>query len=265
MRPVLQLLLLCVTGLFTSVSPENVCNRPPPQDGSEIAGGQMFFQPGTEIFLTCSQGYKATGGSRRMVCKSNGEWTARELKCSPRRCPALDPPENGKVHFNNIVYQSIIRFSCDEGFVLHGNESSECLHTGQWSNPPPECKPVMCGLPDIPPFAKIVYDRAFKGSVVEYGFGGMYECLPPMVLVGEKRAICGSDGFWTRPPACRLVMCPVPSDIENGFLSFAEQREYGYKERVRYGCIKPFVLEGPMEVECEASGTWSRKPTCRQP
>ncbi|KAL6455634.1 hypothetical protein MHYP_G00354850 [Metynnis hypsauchen] len=265
MRPALQLLLLCHAGLFASVTPENVCERPPPQDGSELVGGQYFFEPGTQIILSCSQGYTPSGGSRKMVCKSDGEWTERTLKCIPKRCPVPDAPENGQMNYDNIVYKSNVAYSCNEGFILHGARSTECLHNGQWSSPPPVCEPVTCGLPHIPPYAKIVYDRAFKGNVTKFGFGGEYQCRPPMVLFGNKRATCGADGFWTDPPECRLVLCPVPTTIENGFLSFAAQREYGYKERVRYGCPDPFVLDGPMDVECEETGSWSRKPVCRAP
>ncbi|KAI4897132.1 hypothetical protein NFI96_002696, partial [Prochilodus magdalenae] len=240
-------------------------SSPQSTDGSELTGGQLFFEPGTEILLSCSKGYTPTGGSRKMVCKSSGKWTERTLKCSPKRCPVPDSPQNGQVHFHDITYKSNITFSCGEGFVLHGARSIQCLHTGRWSSLPPECKPVTCGLPDIPPHAKIVYDRPIKGNVTQFGFGGTYECRPPMVLVGNKRATCGANGFWTDPPRCRLVTCPVPTNIENGFLNFAEQREYGYKERVRYGCNEQFVLDGPAEVECDESGSWSRKPVCKAP
>uniref|UniRef100_A0A3B1K5S3 Beta-2-glycoprotein 1 n=1 Tax=Astyanax mexicanus TaxID=7994 RepID=A0A3B1K5S3_ASTMX len=263
MRPALQLLLLCHFGLFVSVTPQNVCQRPPAQDGSELSGGHFFFEPGTEIMLSCSQGYTPKGGSRSIVCKSNGQWTERTLKCSRKKCPVPDQLQNGKLNFEDITYESIITFSCNEGYILHGAESSECMHTARWSHVFPECKPVTCGLPDIPAYAKIVYDRAIKGNITEFGFGGTYECRPPMVLEGNKRATCGADGVWTRPPVCKLVTCPAPSSLDNGFLSFADQREYGYKERVRYGCNDPFVLDGPSETECQETGLWSRKPVCR--
>lgn len=62
---------------------------------------------------------------------------------------------------------------------------------------------VVCDLPVIPPYAKIVYDRKFSGDTVEFGFGGTYECLPPMALFGEKRAMCTADGTWSEPPECK--------------------------------------------------------------
>ncbi|XP_060774026.1 beta-2-glycoprotein 1-like [Neoarius graeffei] len=264
MRPAIWWLLLfiCHTCLLKTVTTNIVCTRPLPKDGSELSGGQLLFEPGTEVILSCSQGYSRTGGSRKLVCKKNGEWTERELKCSLKRCPVPESPQNGKVAVNKIAYQSVIMYTCNEGYILVGANSSECLHTAKWSEPTPVCEPVTCGLPPIPPYAKIVYDREFTGDTVPFGFGGIYECLPPMILVGNKRSTCTADGTWTVPPDCTLVTCPVPTLIENGFLSFAELREYGYGEKVKYGCHKPYILDGLSEVECKETG-WSSLPTCR--
>ncbi|XP_053493286.1 beta-2-glycoprotein 1-like [Ictalurus furcatus] len=267
MRPAFQwlLLLICHAWLITAETTDKVCPRPPEEDGTELSGGQLFFEPGTEVTLSCIQGYSSIGGSRKITCKSNGEWTERQLKCSPKRCPVPEPPTNGNADFNKIVYKSVITYSCNEGYVLVGASSSECLHTGQWSDSTPQCEPVTCGLPPIPPNTKIVYDRHFNGDTVEFGFGGLYECMPPMVLVGDKRATCTADGTWSKPPECKLVVCPVPLQIENGFLSFAELRQHGYNEKVKYGCHSPYILDGPAEVECEETGSWSRIPTCKAP
>ncbi|XP_062853890.1 beta-2-glycoprotein 1-like [Trichomycterus rosablanca] len=263
MRSILQLLLLCLA--FVAVTQSSVCPRPPQEKGSELNGGHMFFEPGTEVTLSCMQGFTSSGGSRKITCKKNGHWTERELKCSPRRCPVPDSPENGKANISGIVYESVITYSCNEGFILYGANSSECLQTGKWSKPKPQCQSVTCNLPDIPQFAKIVYDKLFKDDTVEFGSGGTYHCLPPMVLVGNKRAICQADGKWTEPPECKLVTCPPPVPIDNGFLSFAENREHGYREKVRYGCMETYILDGSLEVECADTGLWDTLPTCRAP
>ncbi|XP_060724707.1 beta-2-glycoprotein 1-like [Tachysurus vachellii] len=267
MRPAFQCLLLFIWHecLLTAVTSANVCNRPPEENGSELSGGQLFFEPGTEVTLSCSQGYSSAGGSRKIICRSNGEWTKRELKCNPKRCPVPESPQNGKADFEGIVYQNVITYSCLEGYILVGASQSKCLHTGQWSEHLPQCEPVVCDLPVIPPYAKIVYDREFSEDTIEFGFGGTYECLPPFVLFGEKRATCTANGTWSEPPECKLVTCPQPTVIENGFLSFAEIREHGYMEKVKYGCNHPYVLEGPVEAECKETGLWSGIPACRAP
>lgn len=39
------------------------------------------------------------------------------LSDAGKRCPVLDSPENGKVHHQDIVYNSTITFSCSEGWI----------------------------------------------------------------------------------------------------------------------------------------------------
>ncbi|TSK62603.1 Beta-2-glycoprotein 1 [Bagarius yarrelli] len=238
-----SLLSIWCACLFSTVTTNEVCHQPPEENGSELRDGQLFFEPGTEVTLSCSKGYSSAA----------------------KKCPAPESPQNGKAVFNDIVYKSVITYSCEEGYILDGANYSECLHTAQWSEPSPQCKPVICDLPLIPPYAKIVYDGRIREDTVEYGFGGTYECLPPLVLFGEKRATCNADGKWSTPPACKLVSCPVPQEIENGFLSFAELRDHGYQEKVKYGCNQPYVLDGLAEVLCEETGLWSRIPVCKAP
>ncbi|KAM9482681.1 beta-2-glycoprotein 1-like [Clarias gariepinus] len=267
MRPGFRwlILLTCHACLLTAVTTDNVCPRPPEEEGSELSGGQLFFEPGEEVTLSCKQGYSSQGGSRKIICKKDGEWTERGLKCSLKRCPVPELPQDGKADFNQIVYRGVITYSCNDGYVLVGANSSECLHTGQWSEPTPQCKPVTCGPPPLPPYTKIVYDRPITGDIVQFGFGGTYECLPPMVLFGNRRGTCTADGSWSKAPECKLVMCPVPRVIENGFLSFTELREYGYGEKVKYGCHPTYHLEGPAQVDCKETGKWATLPVCRAP
>lgn len=240
-----------------------VCSPPPPVDGSEVLGEQHVFEPGEQAILKCSQGYTSTGGSRKIVCTITGEWTERTFKCSLKRCPTPDAPANGNVFFSSIVFQSTINYTCTEGYVLYGNNSSQCLHTAMWSNPAPQCKPVECGLPVIPKHAKIIFDKVFTGNTTEFGLGVTYQCLPPLALFGNERGYCTANGNWTDPPKCRDVSCPVPTPVENGFITSSAHREYGYMDRVKYGCSEGYILDGPMEIICDKSGQWSDKPTCK--
>ncbi|XP_073724426.1 beta-2-glycoprotein 1-like isoform X3 [Misgurnus anguillicaudatus] len=262
MRHIFTLLLLCHVCLHNMVNTRTVCSRPPPVEGSEVSGGQRVFEPGEQATLRCIQGYTPTGGSRKMTCTITGKWTDRSLKCTLKRCPTPDPPANGKVYFTSIVFQSTINYTCNEGYVLHGNNSCECLHTAIWSNPTPLCKPVKCGLPVIPKYAKIIYDKVFTGNTTEFGLGVTYKCLPPLALFGNERGYCTANRTWTDPPTCHEVSCKVPPTIENGFITSAVLKQYGYMARIKYGCSKGYVLDGPMEVVCNKSGHWSEKPVC---
>lgn len=59
-----------------------------------------------------------------------------------------------------------------------------------------------------------------------------------------------------------VVTCPPPEGIERGFVSGADQKQYGYTETVAYGCHDNFVLEGNLRRVCQQDGKWSSKPSC---
>lgn len=59
------------------------------------------------------------------------------------------------------------------------------------------------------------------------------------------------------------VSCPIPTGIPNGFITFAVMRVHGYKEKVEYGCVDHYVLDGDAEIQCQNTGNWSSKPICR--
>lgn len=65
-----------------------------------------------------------------------------------------------------------------------------------------------------------------------------------------------SDGSFT------VVTCPPPKNIERGYMSNNDQRDYDYMETIKYGCTSDYVLEGSQEIFCQRDGTWSARPSC---
>ncbi|KPP78405.1 hypothetical protein Z043_102091, partial [Scleropages formosus] len=122
---------------------------------------------------------------------------------------------------------------------------------------------VTCGLPEIPKYGKIIHHKKSKDNTTAFGDSVTYECLPPQALFGNEIGFCTANGNWTKAPECRFVTCPVPPGIENGFISFAVKREHSYKEKVKYGCKVDYILDGPVEIECQKTGQWSTMPVCR--
>uniref|UniRef100_A0A8C7Q6L2 Beta-2-glycoprotein 1 n=1 Tax=Oncorhynchus mykiss TaxID=8022 RepID=A0A8C7Q6L2_ONCMY len=240
MAPSLSLLLICLLALYTPVTSKKECGRPSLGDGMDLEGLQRVYSPGDVVVLSCKQGYSPTSGSRTIICTASGQWTKSRLKCSTKSCSFPEALDHGDMEFVDIVYQSTINYTCHEGYTLQGASTIECLHDGQWSDPPPTCTPVTCGLPPIPKYGKIVYDSNERGS-------------------------CSTNGDWTEPPECKLVTCSAPTDINNGYMNIHDKREYGFKETVRYGCNIDYVLDGPVEIECLQTGDWSIKPACRVP
>ncbi|XP_045904472.1 beta-2-glycoprotein 1-like [Micropterus dolomieu] len=267
MERMLTLLLLCLFVFFALVTSEqdNVCFRPELADNIAKDGLQRYFSPGAELTLSCEQGYTPVSGPRKIVCTASGQWTKTKLMCIPKRCPYPDTVSNGELYYEDTVYQSTINYTCHEGFFLTGAHTAECLANGTWSAPVPECKPFSCGLAPIPQFGMIIYDKRIRGNTTDYGVTGTYRCLPPYVLFGNARAECTASGEWTKTPECRVVNCPPPENIDRGYMSNREPREYDFMETVKYGCHGDYVLEGSLQIFCQQNGNWSEKPSCKAP
>ncbi|KAM3865308.1 uncharacterized protein ACN63O_011008 [Diretmus argenteus] len=240
-----------------------LCARPTLPANAEALGLQRFSNPGTELVLSCKAGHSPLLGPRSIVCSASGEWTKTRLICKPKRCPNPDDLSNGETYYEDTVYRSTINYTCLEGYTMHGASSAVCQANGTWSEPTPECKPVTCGLAPIPLLGKIVYDKKISGNTTEFGLKGTYECLPPFALRGNARGECTASGAWTAPPECRLVTCRPPQPIEHGYMSSSQQRDYDYKETVRYGCNGDYVIDGSPEIECQETGEWSEQPVCK--
>uniref|UniRef100_A0A3P8YC49 Beta-2-glycoprotein 1 n=1 Tax=Esox lucius TaxID=8010 RepID=A0A3P8YC49_ESOLU len=253
MAPTLALLLLCQLALYTAVTSKRECGRPLLRDGMDINELQRVYSPGDMVVLSCRKGYTPTSGARTIVCSANGEWTQSRLKCLRGSSTTYF------ICFDK--YSNVIAYR----YTLQGASTIECLADGEWTEPPPKCLPLTCGLPPIPAYGKIVYDSLFYGNTVVFGFGVSYQCLPPLALIGNERGMCSANGKWTEPPECKLVTCPPPKNISNGYITTIVKREYGYMDTVRYGCNVNYVLDGPVEVECQKTGDWSQNPACRAP
>nr|XP_006635542.1 PREDICTED: beta-2-glycoprotein 1 [Lepisosteus oculatus] len=260
----LALLLLCEVSLQPSANAVKVCGRPPLIENAEMEDDRRVFEAGEETFYTCKPGYKTTGGSRKVVCTLSGAWSRPTLKCSRKSCPVPGPLLNGQIQFPvDISFQSVVNFTCHEGYVLQGAHTSQCQHDGTWSQPLPVCETVTCGLPDIPQYGLIHHTKKITGNTTQFGDVVKYECSPPYALFGNEFGSCQANGNWTKPPECKIVTCPFPSGIPNGFMTFAVVRDYGYREKIKYGCNPSFIPDGPLEIQCEKTGNWSAKPVCR--
>ncbi|XP_047222121.1 beta-2-glycoprotein 1-like isoform X1 [Girardinichthys multiradiatus] len=260
-----RLFLLCSGLLVTLTSQHNVCSRPELQGNINMTGIQRFFSPGVELALSCKQGYTPVSGPRKIVCTMNGVWTNTKFNCIPKQCPYPELITNGELFYENTVYQSTINYTCHEGYTMTGFSSAVCQANGTWSTPEPECIPVSCGHAPVPLYGMVIYDQVVRGNTTNFGLTAMYVCNPPYALFGNKLAKCTASGTWTKAPECRVVTCPPPQNIERGYMSTNEKREFFYKEKVKYDCQSPYVLEGPMETVCLETGNWSEKPSCKGP
>ena len=72
------------------------------------------------------------------------------MNCQPINCGAPSSPDNGSVTGRNFNFNRRVKYQCDIGYTLVGEEIRTCTAIGDWSGIDPVCEPVSCGdLEDI--------------------------------------------------------------------------------------------------------------------
>ena len=56
------------------------------------------------------------------------------------KCPTLPSIPNGEVDYPNQEPDTTATYSCNNGFVLVGQETRKCGQDGQWTGEQPSCK-----------------------------------------------------------------------------------------------------------------------------
>lgn len=118
-------------------------------------------------------------------------------------------------------------------------------------------KPSNCGSPDIEENTTISENDYRIGKFVTY------QCPVGHMVMGERRRICGSDGFWTSSaPTCKYVNCGPLLNIKNGNVNLLESRTT-FNATAVYSCDQNHTLMGNQTRVCASDGQWSgEEPQC---
>uniref|UniRef100_A0A669QD87 Sushi domain-containing protein n=1 Tax=Phasianus colchicus TaxID=9054 RepID=A0A669QD87_PHACC len=142
---------------------DKVCVPPPLITNGQHSGLRTeLFPYGTEVKYSCAAGLSLIG-DESIYCTSedgvNLTWSGPAPVCrgeSQQSIPLTQPPAlypvvrcprpvvaQGRmdVSWHTFSYGTSVRFSCNEGFVLHGNAESRCVADGSWQPALPECQP----------------------------------------------------------------------------------------------------------------------------
>ena len=60
--------------------------------------------------------------------------------CSSALCPYLDAPYAGSVKVSSYYPGGQAVYSCDDGYLLKGDQKRVCLSSGRWEGSDPVCK-----------------------------------------------------------------------------------------------------------------------------
>ena len=65
--------------------------------------------------------------------------TVIKLICIVVDCGPLESPEDGMVSVNTTTFQSVAKYSCNDGYSLIGESARTCLNSSNWSHSEPYC------------------------------------------------------------------------------------------------------------------------------
>ncbi|XP_071948695.1 CUB and sushi domain-containing protein 1-like [Antedon mediterranea] len=131
----------CVNGSWShSENPKCYINCPvlnAPVNG--LVTGDKYYRTQSLTF-SCNEGYRLRG-SRRRVCTGSGEWSGRDVSCSPIENYCGDPGSivDGKITGVSFNTWDMVIYECNAGYYLSGPSSLLCLPGNQWSGQPPTC------------------------------------------------------------------------------------------------------------------------------
>uniref|UniRef100_A0A2K5Z0Z0 CUB and Sushi multiple domains 2 n=1 Tax=Mandrillus leucophaeus TaxID=9568 RepID=A0A2K5Z0Z0_MANLE len=253
-----------VNGTWTGSDPECLvinCGDPGiPANGLRLGND---FRYNKTVTYQCVPGYMMESHRVSVLsCTKDRTWNGTKPVCKALMCkpPPLIP--NGKVVGSDFMWGSSVAYACLEGYQLSLPAVLTCEGNGSWTGELPQCFPVFCGDPGVPPRGRRE-DRGFS-----YRSSVSFSCHPPLVLVGSPRRFCQSDGTWSgTQPSC---IGERSSGAERrGRWDFVSLPQVG--STVLFRCQKGYLLQGSTTRTCLPNLTWSGTPPdcvphhCRQP
>ncbi|XP_052765864.1 sushi, von Willebrand factor type A, EGF and pentraxin domain-containing protein 1-like [Mya arenaria] len=193
-------LLIGITYVFCDCG-----SLPVVEKSSNNATVQGTYPVGYAVRYTCNAGHEPDG-TVVIVCGGGG-WQG-ELLCREVYCPAVNPPDNGKI-LGSPSYKvgSFITFECYEGYELKGSNQLLCRTDLQFDSSPPVCKVKMC-----PEFGPVENGRTFQENAggIENDYGSVIKvtCNSGYIIHGTSHVMCQADGTWSNRPTCKGISCP---------------------------------------------------------
>eukprot|EP00058_Branchiostoma_floridae_P027893 XP_002613384.1 hypothetical protein BRAFLDRAFT_68379 [Branchiostoma floridae] len=256
---------------------------------SAPANGNMVgsIEFGDQLQFSCSPGHQLIGSST-LTCQADQMWDVTVPTCSPIQCPPLQSPQNGQVS-GGSSYGDTNTYTCDIGYLLFGDSTTDCLSTGTWSSQPPQCTLKTC-----PPLTAPNHGSVVGGN--NYGDVAHYACDPGYDLVGTPSRTCQDNQLWSgTAPSCIKMECAILDLPTHGtvngtnfvgdtvtfacdpgyeiteiqcqfFSTLANGHMMGgnsYGDQLQFHCSTGYQLVGSSTLTCQADQTWSdAAPTC---
>uniref|UniRef100_G1Q6S1 Complement C3d receptor 2 n=1 Tax=Myotis lucifugus TaxID=59463 RepID=G1Q6S1_MYOLU len=107
-----------------------------------------------------------------------------------------------------------IKYSCDPGYVLVGEESINCTSDGVWTPTVPKCKEITCPPPPV------IDNGAHTGTPYVYNDSVTFKCDDGFTLKGSSEIRCKANDTWDPEiPVCEKgSLAPLLGGLSAGFV-----------------------------------------------
>ncbi|KAK0153134.1 CUB and sushi domain-containing protein 1 [Merluccius polli] len=116
-----------------------LCDRPSVPPYAQVSGDRRTV--GSVIRFSCI-GQRVVVGNTTRMCQLDGHWSGSLPHCSGESaglCGDPGVPFHGIRLGEEFKVGSLVRFSCEPGYVLRGSQERTCLANGSWVGTQPEC------------------------------------------------------------------------------------------------------------------------------
>ncbi|XP_005540356.3 complement factor H isoform X3 [Macaca fascicularis] len=260
-----NIVMVCRKGEWVALNPLKKCQKRPcghpgdtPFGYFSLIGGNVF-EYGVKAVYTCNEGYQLLGEINYRECDTDG-WTNDIPICEVVKCLPVKPPENGKIMSGAMepdreyYFGQVVRFACNSGYKIEGDNEMHCSEDGVWSKEKPKCVEISCKSPDVihgsPISQKIIYKENERFQ---------YKCNMGYEYSERGDSVCTESG-WHPLPSCEEKTCNVPY-IPNGVYS-PLRIKHRTGDEIRYQCINGFYPATRGNIaKCTSTG-WIPAPRC---
>ncbi|XP_074178083.1 complement receptor type 1 isoform X9 [Rhinolophus sinicus] len=256
------------TGMWSGPAPRCELSVPaiqcqPPQilRGQISSGQKDQYSYNDTVVFACLSGFTLKG-SKGIRCNAQGTWEPSAPVCE-KECQAPPKILNGRKEDRHRIRfdpGTSVKYSCDVGYVLVGEESLHCTPEGVWTPTAPKCKVAECK-----PIGKHLYEKP-RDQFIRLDVNS--SCDEGYRLGESVYQQCqGAIPWFVEIRLCKEITCPPPPVIINGTHTGSSSEDVLYGTTVTYTCNPgpergvTFNLIGESTIRCTSNnqerGIWS--------